>query len=59
MHPRFEKADRLSHEVIGAAIEVHRIRKLLDGPLGLVFNFPEIRLIEGLSRLILPAANQP
>jgi GxxExxY protein len=134
MHPRFEKADRLSHEVIGAAIEVHRIlgpgllesiyekcllrelelrgipvlnqeevrieykgavvkeilkfdllvdgclllelkavqdvlpihkaqllsyMKLLDVPLGLLFNFHEITLIDGLSRLILPGANQP
>lgn len=25
MHPRFQQADRLSREVIGAAIEVHRI----------------------------------
>jgi hypothetical protein len=25
MHPQFRKADRLSREVIGAAIEVHRI----------------------------------
>ena len=25
MHPRLEKADRLSQEVIGAAIEVHRL----------------------------------
>lgn len=25
MHPNFEKADRLSREVIGAAIEVHRV----------------------------------
>lgn len=24
MHPRFEEADKLSREVIGAAIEVHR-----------------------------------
>jgi GxxExxY protein len=134
MHPLFEKADRLSHEVIGAAIEVHRIlgpgllesiyekcllrelelrgipvlnqeevtieykgavfkeilkfdlladgclllelkarqdvlpihkaqllsyMRLLDVPLGLLFNFHEIRLIDGLSRLILPGANQP
>jgi GxxExxY protein len=134
MHPRFEKADRLSHEVIGAAIEVHRIlgpgllesiyekcllrelelrgipvliqeevrieykgavfeeilkfdllvdgcllvelkavqdvlpihkaqllsyMRLLDVPIGLLFNFHEIRLIDGLSRLILPGANQP
>ena len=33
--------------------------KLLDVPLGLLFNFPEIRLIDGLSRLILPGANPP
>ena len=26
MHPNFEKADKLSHAVIGAAIEVHRIQ---------------------------------
>jgi hypothetical protein len=25
VHPLFEKADKLSHEAIGAAIEVHRI----------------------------------
>ena len=28
VHPRFAKADRLSGEVIGAAIEVHRVMKL-------------------------------
>jgi hypothetical protein len=33
--------------------------RLLDVPLGLLFNFHEIRLIDGLSRLILPGANQP
>ena len=134
MHPRFEKADRLSHEAIGAAIEVHRIlgpgllesiyekcmlrefelrgipalnqelvrieykglifeevlkfdllvdgclllelkavqdvlpihkaqllsyMKLLDVPLGLVLNFHEVKLVDGLSRMILPRANQP
>jgi GxxExxY protein len=134
MHPHFEKADRLSREVIGAAIEVHRIlgpgllesiyekcllrelelrgipainqddveieykgavfketlkfdllidgclllelkavqdvlpihkaqllsyMKLLDVPLGLLLNFHEIRLVDGLSRMILPGANQP
>jgi hypothetical protein len=26
MHPLYEKADKLSSEVIGAAIEVHRFR---------------------------------
>ena len=133
MHPRFEKADGLSHEAIGAAIEVHRIlgpgllesiyekcllrklglrgipvlnqddvrieykgavfketskfdllidgclllelkavqevlpihktqllsyMKLLDVPLGLLLNVLEIRLVDGLSRMILPGANQ-
>ena len=133
MHPRFEKADGLSHEAIGAAIEVHRIvgpgllesiyekcllrelelrgipvlnqddvrieykgavfketlkfdllidgclllelkavqdvlpihkaqllsyMKLLDVPLGPLLNFHEIRLVDGLSRMILPGANQ-
>ncbi len=134
MHPLFAKADRLSGEVIGAAIEVHRIMgpgllesiyercllrelelrgipavnqekvvidykdtvfteilrfdvlvdscllveltategiapihkatllsymKLLDIPLGLIFNFHEVKLVDGLSRLMLPGANQP
>ncbi len=132
MHASFEKADKLSHEVIGAAIEVHRVlgpgllesiyekcllrelelrgvpamsqeavrveykgmefdevlrcdllidgclllelkavehvlpihkaqllsyMKLLDVPLGLLFNFHEMKLIDGLSRMILPNAN--
>lgn len=133
MHQDFEQADQLSHDVIGAAIEVHRIQgagllesiyekcllrelhlrklsavnqrsvrieykglvfeeklkfdvlverclllelkvvqtvlpihkaqlfsymKLLDVPLGLVINFHETRLIDGLSRMILPGANR-
>jgi len=134
MHPLFAKADRLSGEVIGAAIEVHRIMgpgllesiyercllrelelrgipvlkqeeiaidykgtvfeeklkfdlladgcllvelkaiqdvlpihkaqllsymKLLNVPLGLLLNFHELILVDGLSRLVLPGANQP
>lgn len=31
--------------------------KLLDIPLGLLINFHEVRLIDGVSRLILPGAN--
>ena len=133
MHPHFEKADKLSHAVIGAAIEVHRIQgagllesiyekcllrelelrnfsavnqrsvrieyrglvfeeklkfdvlverclllelkvvqtvlpihkaqlfsymRLLDVPLGLVVNFHETKLVDGLSRMILPEANR-
>jgi GxxExxY protein len=133
MHPHFENADRLSRELIGAAIEVHRVlgpgllesiyercllrelelrgipairqqhvridykgcvfeeelrfdllvdgvlllelkavqevlpihkaqllsyMKLLDVPLGLVLNFHEMKLADGVSRLILPGANR-
>ena len=133
MHLLFAKADKLSSEVIGAAIEVHRIMgpgllesiyerclmrelelrgiavrnqqeviieykghvfkeelrfdllvedcllvelkavndvvpiykaqllsymKLINVPLGLLFNFHEIKLVDGISRLILPGANQ-
>lgn len=133
MHPRFHKADQLSHEVIGAAIEVHRLKgpgllestyekclirelelrglaavsqqvvrieykglvfeeplrfdilvegclllelksvqqvlpihkaqllsymKLLDVPIGLLINFWELKLGDGLSRMIIPGANQ-
>ena len=47
MHPRFAKADKLTG------------MKSLDVPLGLLFNFHEIKLSEGVSRLILPGANQP
>ena len=133
MHPLFHKADQISHEVIGAAIEVHRLKgpgllesiyerclmrelelrglaavhqqvvrieykglifeeplrfdvlvegclllelksvqevlpihkaqllsymKLLDVPIGLLINFHELKLSDGLSRMILPGANQ-
>ena len=133
MHPKFYRADMLSKEVIGAAIEVHRVMgpgllesvyqkcfvrelelrniaavsqkivcidykgisfqetlkcdviiedclivelkavqtilpihqaqlltymRLLDVPIGLLINFHELRLIDGLSRLILPYANK-
>jgi GxxExxY protein len=134
MHPLFARADTPSAEVIGAAIEVHRIMgpgllesiyerclirelelrgipvvnqeevvidykgtvfkeklkfdllaagcllvevkairdvlpihkaqllsymKLLNVPLGLLFNFHEVTLVDGMSRLILPGANKP
>jgi GxxExxY protein len=133
VHPLYEKADQLSREAIGAAIEVHRIKgpgllesiyerclmrelslrhiaavnqrevkieykglvfeetlrfdllleiclllelkcvqeilpihkaqllsymKLLDIPIGLIFNFHETRLTDGIARMILPGANQ-
>jgi len=133
MHPLFQKADELSRHVIGAAIEVHRLKgpgliesiyerclmrelelrkiasvnqrlvrieykglvfdeplrfdvlvegclllelkcaqemlpihqaqllsymKLLDIPLGLIINFHELRLTDGLIRMILSGANR-
>lgn len=33
--------------------------KLLDIPIGLLINFHEERLVDGISRLILPRANLP
>jgi GxxExxY protein len=132
MHPLFQKADELSRTVIGAAIEVHRLKgpgliesiyekclmrelslqnlsavnqrvvkieykgftfeeplrfdllvedclllelkavqevlpihkaqllsymKLLDIPIGLLINFHELKLVDGISRMILPNAN--
>ena len=132
MHPKFIKADEWSRKVIGAAIEVHRLKgpglvesiyekclmrelflqniparqqlivpidykgyvfdeplkldvyvddslilelkaveeihpihkaqllsymKLMDAPLGLLINFCELRLVDGVHRLILPGAD--
>jgi GxxExxY protein len=132
MHPLYLRADKLSYDVIGAALEVHRIKgpgliegiyekcmghelslrkidavaqrvvqveykglifeepvrfdmlvedclllelkavqevlpidkaqlfsymKLLDVPLGLLINFHEMRLADGVSRMVLPGAN--
>jgi hypothetical protein len=62
MHPLFGKADRHSTEVNGAATLVHRImgpglfeRSL---PIGLLFNFHEVKFVDGISWLILPGANE-
>jgi hypothetical protein len=59
MHSQFVRADRLSGEVIGAATLVHRIigpgllesMKLLNVPLGLLFNFHEGKLVDGYQGL--------
>ena len=61
----FHQAKGLTHDFIGAAIEVRKDKgpgiisymKLLDIPLGLIINFNVLRLTEGISRLILPGAN--
>jgi GxxExxY protein len=50
---------------VKAVHEVHPINnahllstmKLLDIPLGLIINFNELKLTDGVSRLILPGAN--
>ena len=53
MHPLYEKADRLSCEVIGAAIEVHRNK----GP-GLIESIYERCLLRELDLRSIPAATQ-
>src|SRR6266513_2561142 len=53
MHPLYEKADRLSAEVIGAAIEVHRNK----GP-GLIESIYERCLLRELELRSIPATTQ-
>jgi GxxExxY protein len=33
--------------------------KLLDVPLGLIINFHEVKLVDGVSRLMLPGSGPP
>jgi GxxExxY protein len=53
MHTKYKKADDLSHAVIGAAIEVHRIK----GP-GLLESIYERCLMRELSLGQIQAVNQ-
>jgi GxxExxY protein len=53
MHPLYKKADCLSHEVIGAAIEVHRQK----GP-GLIESIYERCLLRELELRSIPATTQ-
>jgi GxxExxY protein len=53
MHPLYEKADRLSHAAIGAAIEVHRLK----GP-GLIESIYERCLMRELSLAQIASVNQ-
>jgi len=51
-------------KAVEAIAPIHKAKlmsymKLLDIPLGLVVNFQELKLTNGLSRLILPGANFP
>jgi GxxExxY protein len=53
MHPLFQKADDLSRQVIGAAIEVHRLK----GP-GLIESIYERCLLRELELRAIRAINQ-
>ena len=53
MHPLFAKADKLSHTVIGAAIEVHRLK----GP-GLIESIYEKCLLHELELRDIAVVNQ-
>src|SRR6266513_4885076 len=53
MHPLYEKADKLSSEVIGAAIEVHRDK----GP-GLIESIYERCMLRELELRSIPATTQ-
>jgi GxxExxY protein len=53
MHPLYEKADKLSSEVIGAAIEVHREK----GP-GLIESIYERCMLRELELRSIPATTQ-
>ena len=53
MHPLYEKADKLSSQVIGAAIEVHRDK----GP-GLIESIYERCLLRELELRSIPATTQ-
>jgi hypothetical protein len=56
MPPLYKKADELSREAIAAAIEVHRYKG--PGLLRLIINFHELKLTDGVVRLILSGANR-
>src|SRR5213593_1477249 len=53
MHPLYQKADRISHDVIGAAIEVHRHKGL-----GLIESIHERCMLRELELRSIPATTQ-
>ena len=57
MHPLFPRASGITHDVIGAAMEVHKAKDPGLLPLGLVVHFHALKWTDGVSRLILPWAN--
>lgn len=49
-------------KAVQEVVPIHKAKllsymKLLDVPIGLVINFHEMKLVDGLSRMILPGAN--
>lgn len=51
-------------KAIEAVLPVHKAialsyMKLLDAPVGLIINFHETKLVDGVTRLFLPGANRP
>jgi hypothetical protein len=56
MHPRFAKADRLCAGVILTAIEMHQT--MGPGLLESIDDRRSIKLVDGISRLVRPAANK-
>ena len=62
MHPLFEKAAGLT-KAVEKILPIHKAQllsylKLLDIPIGLLINFHERKVTDGVSRLILPGANR-
>jgi len=60
MHPKFQRADEL--KAVTQVLPSHKAQllsymKLLDVPVGLLINFHEMRLIDGVHRLILQGAD--
>jgi GxxExxY protein len=54
----------LKRKSVQEVLPVHKAQllsymKLLDIPVGLLINFHEVRLVNGIHRMILPGANQP
>jgi GxxExxY protein len=53
----------LELKAVQTVLPIHKAQrfsylKLLDVPIGLVINFHETKLVDGLTRIILPGANQ-
>jgi GxxExxY protein len=58
-----EDCDLVEGKAIEKVLPIHKAQllsymKLLNVPIGLLINFHEIKVTDGISRLILPGANQ-